>query len=114
MTTAPDLFAVLGEPTRLRIIMLLLERELCVCDLTDVLNLPQSTVSRHMARLKSIDLVSSRRDLTWIHYRLKQSTLTTGLKTFLRSRSSNTEPYRSDRKTLTTLLREGRCASARR
>ena len=51
----------LADPTRLRIVMLLTSGELCVCDLTEVLGLPQSTVSRHMATLKSARIAVSGR-----------------------------------------------------
>ncbi len=112
--TTHGVFAAIGEPTRLRILMLLLERELCVCDLSDVLRLPQSTVSRHMSRLKSAGLVLSRRELTWIHYQLAPSELATDLKALLLAHLAKLEPYRSDRRVLATLLRDGRCAGAQR
>ena len=70
MTTA-DAFKALGDPIRLRLFHLLsLENELCVCHLTDALQLPQSTVSRHLAVLRHAGLVDTRREGKWIHYRL--------------------------------------------
>ena len=48
------------------------EGELCVCDFVEVLNLPQSTISRHMAKLKKVGLISDRRDGKWVHYSLKK------------------------------------------
>ena len=63
-------FKAMSEPPRLRILTLLTQRELCVCDLTAVLELPQSTISRHLARLKSVGLVLDRRQGLWVHYRL--------------------------------------------
>ena len=70
MTDAADIFRALGEQTRVRIVMLLVAGELCVCDLTEVIGLPQSTISRHMTRLRQSGLVADRREGTWIHYRL--------------------------------------------
>ncbi|UCG61217.1 MAG: metalloregulator ArsR/SmtB family transcription factor [Candidatus Zixiibacteriota bacterium] len=64
-----QVFKALSEPIRLRIAVLLTEGEICVCELTEVLRLPQSTVSRHMARLKSVGMVSDRRGGKWTHYR---------------------------------------------
>jgi len=64
------LFKALGDETRLRILNLLQEGELCVCDLTHALGLPQSTVSRHLAILKKAGLVADRRNRTWAFYRL--------------------------------------------
>lgn len=63
-------FKALSDETRLRILGLLLNGELCVCELMAILNLPQSTVSRHLAYLRNSGLVSDRRRGTWMHYRL--------------------------------------------
>lgn len=64
------LFKSLSEPVRLRIMALLLQasRDLCVCDLVEALQLPQSVVSRHLAYLRHHQLVSNRREKTWIYY----------------------------------------------
>lgn len=60
----------LSDPTRLRIIRLLVDGELCVCDLMAGLDLPQSTVSRHMSFLKNADWVTSKRKGKWVYYTL--------------------------------------------
>ena len=65
-------FKGLCDPTRLRVIRLLDHGELCVCDLTAALDLPQSTVSRHMAFLRNGGWVNSRRKGKWIYYTLAQ------------------------------------------
>mgnify|MGYP001226967293 CR=1 FL=1 len=65
-----QVFAAVADRTRLRILHLLRGGELCVCDLVDVLRLPQPKVSRHLATLKSAGLVSVRVDQNWRHYRL--------------------------------------------
>lgn len=65
------LFKALSEPARLRIIHLLHRRgELCVCDLVEALQLPQSAVSRHLAYLRNQGLVAARRAGTWMYYQL--------------------------------------------
>lgn len=68
----PDLlFEALSDETRRRILALLLTRgELCVCDLFGVLQLPQPKVSRHLAVLREAALLVSRKQGTWVHYRL--------------------------------------------
>ncbi|MBN4073389.1 metalloregulator ArsR/SmtB family transcription factor [Mariprofundus ferrooxydans] len=64
-------FKALADPIRLRIVHLLTrQEELCVCHFVQVLELPQSSISRHLSTLRSAGLVSSRRDGLWIHYRL--------------------------------------------
>jgi len=70
MEYTTQLFKALGDPTRLRILALLFSGELCVCDITETLNLPQSTVSRHLAYLRNAGLVKSQRKQKWMHYRL--------------------------------------------
>jgi len=68
---AAEVFKALGDPVRLRLFYLLcLQAELCVCHLTDALDLPQSTVSRHLGVLRHAGLVETRRDGKWMHYRL--------------------------------------------
>jgi len=57
-----------GDPTRIRILKLLEDRDLCVCQVQAVLGLAPSTVSKHLTVLKSAGLVEDRRDGRWIHY----------------------------------------------
>ena len=61
-------FKALSDPTRLRIFLLLMERELCVCELTFVLNMSQSRVSHQLRLLTDADLVEDRREGRWINY----------------------------------------------
>lgn len=62
--------AVIGDITRLRLLRLLRGRELCVCELMDILQLPQYAVSRHLRVLRAAGLVRARRSGRWMHYRL--------------------------------------------
>jgi ArsR family transcriptional regulator, arsenate/arsenite/antimonite-responsive transcriptional repressor len=62
-------FKALSDETRLRILALLAQGELCVCDLMAILELPQSTVSRHLATLRHAGLVEDRRQGVWMYYR---------------------------------------------
>ncbi|MEE4252783.1 MAG: metalloregulator ArsR/SmtB family transcription factor [Desulfuromusa sp.] len=61
-------FKALADETRLRILALLSNGELCVCDLMAALDLPQSTVSRHLATLLNANLVNDRRQGVWMYY----------------------------------------------
>lgn len=65
-------FKALSDETRLRILALLTQGELCVCDLMAVLKLPQSTVSRHLAYLRHTDIITDRREGVWMHYSLNR------------------------------------------
>lgn len=70
MKKTAQFFKALSDETRLRILALLTAGELCVCDLMAVLDLPQSTVSRHLAYLRHTGLVEDRRQGVWMYYRL--------------------------------------------
>jgi ArsR family transcriptional regulator len=63
----------LADQTRLRILALLGDNEVCVCHIHDSLGLPQPTVSRHLAYLRRSGLVAARRDGVWMHYRVSTS-----------------------------------------
>ncbi|MBL8860074.1 MAG: helix-turn-helix transcriptional regulator [Planctomycetes bacterium] len=76
-TTLPGperLIRAFAEPTRLRLLALLLEGEICVCDLTRALGVPQPTASRHLANLRRAGWVRVRKDGLWCHYSLAPAT----------------------------------------
>jgi ArsR family transcriptional regulator, arsenate/arsenite/antimonite-responsive transcriptional repressor len=64
------LFRALGDETRLRIVALLSHGELCVCHLEKALDLNQPNASRQLGILKGAGIVDSRRDGTWVYYRI--------------------------------------------
>ena len=66
------LFRALGDETRLRIVALLSHGELCVCHMEAVLELSQPNASRQLGILKMAGIVDSRRDGTWVYYRLAE------------------------------------------
>jgi ArsR family transcriptional regulator, arsenate/arsenite/antimonite-responsive transcriptional repressor len=64
------LFRALADPTRLRLINLIAEQEICVCYFVEVIEAPQPKISRHLAYLRRLDIVAVRREGKWMHYRL--------------------------------------------
>jgi ArsR family transcriptional regulator len=64
------MFRALSDRTRLRILHLLRDGELCVCDLTRVIDAPQPKISRHLAYLRQAKLVAARKDGLWSYYSL--------------------------------------------
>src|SRR3954452_1016785 len=66
-------FKALADKTRLRILALLGDNEVCVCHIHDSLGIPQSTVSRHLAYLRKSGIVAVRRDGVWMHYQVSRS-----------------------------------------
>jgi ArsR family transcriptional regulator len=67
-----DMYGALADATRLRILGLLADSEVCVCHIHESLRIPQPTVSRHLAYLRRAGLVQGRRDGLWVHYRLAE------------------------------------------
>ena len=67
-----SVFKGFADPTRIRILSALAAGELCVCDIVDILRLPQPTVSRHLAYLRRTGLVEATRDARFAHYRLAE------------------------------------------
>jgi ArsR family transcriptional regulator, arsenate/arsenite/antimonite-responsive transcriptional repressor len=67
-----QMYKALSEDMRLRIMMLLIQGELCVCDLMTIFEQPQSKVSRHLAYLKHSGLIQGKRVGTWMHYSIKE------------------------------------------
>ena len=64
------MFRAFSDPIRLRILSLVQSGELCVCDLVEILRLPQPTISRHLSYLRRAGLVRVRQDRSWNFYNL--------------------------------------------
>ena len=73
----------LADPTRLRIIAALRQRELCVCELCDALEATQSTLSTHLTLLRDAAIARTRKQGKWIYYRLSDEAAPL-IETFLR------------------------------
>jgi len=113
MNEMTSVFQSLEEDTRLRILALLMEAgELCVCDLIAVLQLPQSTVSRHLSHLKNVGWVQDRREGVWIHYSMAKrlDPLQVSLVPVLREHLSKQEVVRIDMEKLESMAKGSRCA----
>jgi ArsR family transcriptional regulator len=63
-------FQALGDNTRLRLLNLMGEQEICVCYFVEILGGPQPKISRHLAYLRSAGIISARREGRWMHYRI--------------------------------------------
>ncbi|MBP1156483.1 MULTISPECIES: metalloregulator ArsR/SmtB family transcription factor [unclassified Paenibacillus] len=66
-----EIFKLLGDKTRLTIVALLKEKELCVCDIVEFIGMSQPGISQHLRKLKAGGLVSEKRQGQWIYYSLK-------------------------------------------
>ena len=67
---AERFFQALGDRTRLRLLNLMGEQEICVCYFVEILGDAQPKISRHLAYLRSAGIVEARRDGKWMHYRI--------------------------------------------
>jgi len=65
-----DALKALSDETRLRILNLLYEKELCVCDIMETLQITQAKASRHLIYLKNAELVKDRKQAQWVYYSL--------------------------------------------
>ena len=70
MVSVQTFFTALADRTRRRILNLIRDRELCVCFFTEVLDVSQPKISRHLAYLRSAEIVAGRREGKWIYYRI--------------------------------------------
>ncbi len=68
-----ELFKVFGDSTRIRILFVLFEAEVCVCDLAEILHMTQSAISHQLKILKQVKLVSARREGKSVFYSLADS-----------------------------------------
>ena len=111
MEQLAQFFKALSDETRLRIMMLLTQGELCVCDLMLVLDEPQSKVSRHLAYLKHSGLTKSKRAGVWMHYSLKEPTdeAHRAQLDFLKGQLPRLPQFRMDREKLSELKKQGGC-----
>jgi len=75
MSELTTIFKALSDETRLRIIKLLEQGELCVCDITAALDMVQPKVSFHLSALKEAGLIKDRKQGKWIHYSLSEKDL---------------------------------------
>lgn len=62
------IFKALSDPNRLRILKMLQSKSLCVCEITDVLKLAASTVSKHLSILKEVGFIIEQKDGKWVNY----------------------------------------------
>lgn len=98
-------FAALADRTRLRLLNLMGEDELCVCFFAEVIGTNQPKISRHLAYLKRAGLVSARRDGKWMHYRITPPPSKAAAEVFTKIREMirEDEEMQADRRNLMTV-----------
>ncbi len=102
------IFKALGEQNRLRAVLALRGKELCVCQIVELLQLAPSTVSKHLAILKDAGVIVARKHGRWIYYSLAESDLPGvpfSLIDPVLNSLTRTSQARNDAKRLKTVLR---------
>jgi len=105
-------FKALGDPNRIRIMKMLEERELCVCEVREVLDLSNSTVSKHLSILRDADLIVDSKDGKWVNYRLNDRSdnkFVRSLLASLRDSFEDDEDVQNDRKKVQRVDRNKIC-----
>lgn len=100
-----QMFKALGDETRLRMLGLLTHGELCVCDIMEVLKLPQSTASRHLAYLKNAKWVSGVRRGKWMYYQLDLGIMNDSVHNRIVYYLAGLEEVKADHQTLVCFLK---------
>jgi len=75
MITLESLLKVLADKNRLRIFMMLKEKECCVCELAYILQIKQPSVSQHLKKMKDVGLIESKQEGFWTNYHLNPAKL---------------------------------------
>jgi ArsR family transcriptional regulator len=102
-----NVFKALGDEKRLRVLMLLKVRSLCVCELSEVLGTPFSTLSAHLKILKNARLVEDLKDGRWVVYRIAgDRPVIRNLLEMLEAGLREDEEFLKDRATVTHVTRE--------
>ena len=70
MTSQTNIYKLLSDETRLRIMFLLYQQELCVCQLAGIINVPQPRISKNLAKLRDLNLVKDIRKDKYVYYSL--------------------------------------------
>lgn len=65
-------YKALSDPNRVRILLMLQHKPLCVCEIVDILGLANSTVSKHLSILRNVDLIMDEKTGRWVNYRISR------------------------------------------
>lgn len=68
-----DIFKALSEESRLRILALLLQDELCVCEIEECLNMTQSNASRHLTALRKCGILETYKKAQWAYFKISEN-----------------------------------------
>lgn len=105
MDKPSEVLKALSDETRLRILNILYEKELCVCDIMESLQISQAKASRHLIYMKNAGLLKDRRNAQWVYYSVIKGESMKFLDSLVYDDLSNMEPYNSDLQSLNDWLK---------
>ena len=106
------IYKTLSDPNRLRILNLLQQKKLCVCEITEILNLATSTVSKHLSILQSVGFIEQEKEGKWVNYYINprvSDAKKVALISFIQSWIEN-EQAKEDEQKVKTVDREKICS----
>jgi ArsR family transcriptional regulator, arsenate/arsenite/antimonite-responsive transcriptional repressor len=109
-----EIFKVLSEMNRVRILMMLMQKSLCVCEMTYILELTTATVSNHLSYLRQNGFIEDEKDGKWINYKIiKNSTdpIVMNIINFLPEWFDNESVIAEDKKKVLTVDRHNICGN---
>ncbi|MCK4923886.1 MAG: helix-turn-helix transcriptional regulator [Spirochaetes bacterium] len=101
-----NIFKALSDENRLRILLMLRRRSLCVCEMHEVLNIALSTLSAHLKLMKNTGLIVDEKDGRWVIYSLSQNTYLHELLETLEKQLRDNRTIESDRAIISQITRE--------
>ncbi len=105
MSSLTTLFKVLSDETRLRIIHLLNQHDLCVCEMVEILDLVQPKISKHISKIKTTDLITSIKNEQYIYYSLNKESKLFPLLNLILDESEDNRIFLEDMKKLKKIER---------
>lgn len=98
MNQLTNITHALSDPNRVRLLVACLDGERCVCQLVELIDLSNASISKHLATLKNAGLLESRKDGRWVHYKVPQSpiTIVNDALNFIRTHALNDQAITSD------------------
>jgi len=111
MIILTDIFKALSDETRLRILSLILDSEMCVCEIEECLGLTQSNASRHLTKLKNAGILTSSKQAQWAYYRLNEEFCNENreLINYLADKLKSLSTYESDNRKRENCKQENLC-----
>ncbi len=103
-----EIYKALSDESRLRMLNILMQKELCVCEIERALNMSQSNVSRHLCKLKNAEIVTSKKKSQWAYYAINNQFIrgNNDLYKHLKNNFNTAGPFIDDVKKLNSLKKQ--------